>query len=98
MNRLRLGTVRAWKAFNASLPAGMASARSAGTADLPVLFVSLDLDINDIAHVDAQLPPDATVHEQAVLPSPTWREIGPECFAPDSALDADVSLSAEGHG
>ena len=66
-----------------------------GDGYLPLLIVPLDLDINDIAHVDAQLPPDAAVHEEAVLPSPTRREIGAECFAPDGALDADVSPAAK---
>ena len=37
---------------------------------LPLLIVSLDLDINEITHVDAQLPPDTAVHEEAVLPPP----------------------------
>ena len=95
MNRLRLGTVRAWKASNASLPAGMASARSAGTTISHSSSSSLDLDINDIAAVDTQLPPDAAVHEEAVLPSPTRREIGADFLAPDRPLDADVSLAAK---
>ena len=53
-----------------------------GNGYLPLLFVVLDLDINEITHVDAQLPPDTAVHEEAVLPSPTRREIGPELLRP----------------
>ena len=53
-----------------------------GNDYLPLLFVVLDLDINDIAAVDTQLPPDTAVHEEAVLPSPTRREIGAELLRP----------------
>ena len=66
-----------------------------GDGYLPLLFVSLDVDFDCIAYVDAELAPDVAVDKEAVHPTSARREIGAVRFTPYPALHADVGLAAE---